>query len=151
MGSRTTGWSRPGVDTGLRQEPAQRGLYRALSQIPTLFGTLVYVASLRDSVAGRYSHTVFEGVLDVEEADRALCNIHHQVFSRWLTLGLEEQKNDLAEYLKSPGISEAAFHYSNLIPAASRDVERQLYITDLETVLELLRFERNGGRRAPGS
>jgi hypothetical protein len=126
-----------------RQEPLERSLFRAVTQIPTIFGRLVYLASLRNSDSGRYSHQILNGVLDSEESDRTLCHSHHQVFSRWLTFCLEEQKNDLEEYLNSTGVSEAVLNYPDLIPRSSREVERQLYITDLETVLELLRLEQS--------
>jgi hypothetical protein len=131
----------------LSREPLERSLFRVLTQIPTIFGRLVYLASLRNSDSGRYSHHLLNGVLDFEECDRVLCHSHHQVFSRWLTFCLEEQKKDLEEYLNSAGVSETVLNYPDLIPRSSREVERQLYITDLETVLELLRLEQSADFR----
>lgn len=118
-------------------------LQRVVNQIPTVFGRLVYVSSLRDPKSGRYSHNLLNDVLDGEEADRAICHVHHQVFSRWLAFGLREQKQDLDEYLNSVGITEAVLNYPELAPRNSREVEKLLYVTDLETVLELLRIERS--------
>jgi hypothetical protein len=145
MGSRGPDAFKLDYLTRLGKEPVERGLQRILSQIPTTFGCLVYLASLRDKVAGRYSHTIFQGVLDADEADRALCNAHHQVFFRWLTFGLEEQMKDLGDYLQANGPSEAILRYADLMPSTSRDVERQLFLTDLETILELMQHGPGGG------
>jgi hypothetical protein len=118
-----------------------------LTNIPTVFGRLVYLASLRSSDSGRYYHHLLNHVLDLDESDRTLCHSHYQVFSRWLTFCLEEQKKDLEEYLNSGGVSDAILNYPDLIPRTSREVERQLYLTDLETVTELLRIEQCDGFR----
>jgi hypothetical protein len=83
-------------------------------------------------------------LLGAEDTDRTLCNSHHQVFSQWLDYGLGEQKADLDEYLRAGGGPRYALNYRHLAPATAREVERQLYLTDLETLLELLRFERAG-------
>ena len=117
-------------------------LQRFLSQIPTVFGQMVFVASLRDQSTGRYSHNLLN-VVDGDDADRALCQIHYRIFSRWLTFGLEEQKKDLEAFLGVNGVSQAILNYPDLLPRALRDVERELYLTDLETVLELMRLERS--------
>jgi len=100
------------------------------------------MASLRDAVTGRYAHQDLVRILGVEDADRTLRHSHHQVFSQWLGFGLREQKEDLDEYLRVAGGPGYALPYRHLAPATARDVERQLYLTDLETLLELLKFER---------
>jgi len=124
---------------------------KTLSQIPTVFGRLVYLASLRDAGTGRYSHEGLVRLLGREDADRTLCHSHHQVFSQWLGFSLAEQKSDLDEYLQVAGSPRYAVHYRNLVPATARDVERQLYLTDLETLLELLKFEHGGAVSIPGA
>lgn len=134
-----------------QREPVDRTLRRMLSQIPTVFGQLVFLSSLRDPATGRYAHRLLEGVLGLEDADRSLLQCHYQVFSRWLAFRLEVQKDDLKEYLNSAGLSAAVLNYPDLIPRSSRDVERQLYLTDLETLVELLRLEGSAGSFPPGS
>ena len=124
---------------------------KTLSQIPTVFGRLAFLASLRDARTGKYSHEGLSRLLSEEDTDRTLCNSHHQVFSEWLSFGLAEQKADLDDYLSASGGSRWAMHYRNLVPPTARDVERQLYLTDLETLLELLRFENGGAFSIPGS
>lgn len=126
---------------------------KTLSQVPTIFGRLVFMASLRDAGTGRYQHEALTRLLGPDDTDRALLNSHHQVFSEWLRFSLAEQKSDLDEYLSMAGAggSFRALPYKNLVPATAREVERQLYLTDLETLLELLRFEHGGAFSFPGS
>lgn len=122
-----------------------------LSQIPTLFGRLVYLSSLRDSNSGIYEHYGLAQVFGAKEADRTLRQSHSQAFASWLNLNLEQQKSDLEDYLA--GLEEdinailanwiRLAPYRNLIPARAREVERQLYLTDLEVVLELLKFDHD--------
>ena len=113
---------------------------KILSRIPTAFGRLVFVASLRDEVTGRYYHSELSALLGREEADRALRHSHQQVFSQWLVFNLADQKSDLDEYLDGKVIS--ALSYRELPPPSAREVEKQLYLTDLETLLELMRCDR---------
>ena len=127
------------------QSPRPRGAdawRRALSEIPTVFGRLTYLASLRDPVTGVYSHELLSQAMNGEEADRTLRQAHHQVFFQWLTFNLADQKADLDEYFgENPLLSVA--EYRDLAPRSARGVERQLYFSDLETLLELWKAERS--------
>lgn len=114
---------------------------KTLSQIPTLFGRLVYLSSLRDSATGRYRHEALSSIMGAEDCDRTLSRSHHQIFSQWLAYSLSEQKSDLEEYFSTAGGSRYFRQYHNLIPPTAREVERQLYLTDLETLMDLLRYE----------
>ena len=130
--------------------PAAEVWQNVLRRIPTLFGRLVYLSSLRDSGTGRYMHPVLTRMLGGEDADRALCHSHHRVFSQWLASSLEEQKADLDDYLRmTGGLTDVFRRYRNLAPSTAHEVERQLYLTDLETLLELLRFEQGDGTAIP--
>ena len=131
--------------------PAAMLWRKTLSQVPTVFGRLAFLASLRNAATGRYSHEELLRILGPEATDRQLCNSHHQVFSEWLRFSLSEQKADLDDYLSTGGRSRAAFHYRNLVPPTARDVERQLYLTDLETLLELLKYEHGDAFAIPGA
>lgn len=122
-----------------------RGL---LDDIPTLFGRLVYLASLRDSTSGYYYESSLGPLMGAEGVDRAIRYSHHRVFSEWLACNLAEQKEDLDGFLRNQGYFpgepinwSVALPYRALIPPAARDVERQLYLADLETLLELLTAE----------
>jgi hypothetical protein len=122
---------------------------KVLNQIPTVFGRLVFLASLRDPATGHYFHPDLAQTLGVEEADRSLCSSHHQVFQQWLGFSLAEQRADLDDYLRLGDAPRYALPYRKLVPATARDVERQLYLTDLETLLELLKFEQGGAFSIP--
>lgn len=102
------------------------------------------LSTLYDRETGRYAHPAISAALGAEEADRTLRRSHHQVFSQWLGFSLAEQKEDLGEFLGEPAGREQFTAYRNLPPAGSHEVERQLYLTDLETLLELLHVERIG-------
>ena len=89
---------------------------RTLAQIPTVFGRLAYLSSLRNPATGRYAHEALVRLLGPEEADRTLCHSHHQVFSLWLGFSLADQKSDLDEYLNHAGTPWQALHYRHLVP-----------------------------------
>jgi len=138
---------------GLSKSARRKGgdyLRTTLLQIPTVFGRLVYLASLRNPVSGIYEHEGLNRLFGREDADRALRHSHRQVFSEWLGRNLEDQKSDLDEFLAGTQLGsghtlrdiDRIEPYGDLIPSSAREVERELYLTDLETLLELLKAER---------
>lgn len=135
----------PGFDTGREssQGSAAESLRRVLNTIPTVFGRLVYLASLRDPKTGHYSHEQLPLFLADGDLDRTVSQYHNRIFSQWLGCSLADQKNDLGEYLALSGAPRYASYYHNLAPVAACDVERLLYLTDLETLMDLLRVERD--------
>ena len=120
-----------------------------LSQIPSVFGRLVYLASLRNANSGRYEHHGLALIFGEEEANRALKKSHSNIFADWLAFNVEQQKVDLDLYIS--GLFEdkrtvvetwlKLAPYRNLIPTTVRGVERRLYISDLTALMELLRNE----------
>jgi hypothetical protein len=119
-----------------------------LSRIPSIFGRLVYLSSLRDPNTGRYEHHGLAQIFGQQEANLTLRRSHIDTFSTWLCFSLEEQKRDLEDYLAEAGDKRTILAnwsrlapYRNFVPAEAREVERHLYSTDLETVLELFRNE----------
>jgi hypothetical protein len=103
---------------------------------------MVYLSSLRDQLTGMYTHPAILENAGREATDRALCHHHHQIFMEWLRLNLADQKSDLEDYLRSSGTSVDDLPYRELTPASAHEVERQLYLNDLEILLQLLRFDR---------
>ena len=117
---------------------------RTLNQIPTVFGRLVYLASLRDESQGRYVHDALARIVGSDEADRTLCHSHQQVFSQWIASSLADQKRDLDQYVSEiGGRLQSLWGHRNVVPPMARDVERQLYLADFETLLDLLRLDRH--------
>ena len=70
-----------------------------LSQVPSVFGRMVYLCSLRDPNTGAYQHYGLAQSFGEEEADRVLRESHRQSFADWLCFNLEQQKADLDLYL----------------------------------------------------
>lgn len=130
-----------------------------LSQIPTAFGRLVYLASLRNPNSGRYEHHGLALMFGLEQSNRALKQSHKQVFAEWLSFNIEEQLADLELYLSDlPEDKKTVLRtwsrlepYKNLIPAAAKDVERRLYLSDLRAMIELLRGPAGGEDPDPDS
>src|SRR4030088_920766 len=128
------------------RSPASDLWRHTLSQIPTTFGRLVFLSTLRDPTTASYAHYGSAQRGGEQAADKALRQSHSQCFSEWLAFTLEEQKADLDLYLSGIDSDKKTIlntwvrtkPYRNLIPAAALEMERRLYNSDLETLLELL-------------
>ncbi len=127
---------------------ASADLWRnTISQIPSVFGRLVYLASLRNPNNGSYEHHGVALVFGEDEANKALKNSHTAVFAEWLSFNIEQQKADLDLYISALFEDKRVVvdtwirlaPYRNLLPASVRGVERRLYIADFTALLELLK------------
>jgi hypothetical protein len=118
-----------------------------LSQIPSVFGRLVYLSGLRNPNSGRYDHHGLALVFGADDSNRALKKSHKQVFAEWLSFNLEQQMADLSLYLSDlPEEKKTVIQawtllkpYKNLLPSNAKPVERRLYLSELQTMLELIR------------
>jgi hypothetical protein len=118
-----------------------------ISQIPSVFGRLVYLASLRNPNNGSYEHHGLALVFGEDEANKALKTSHAAVFAEWLTFNIEQQKADLDLYISALFEDKRVVienwirltPYRNLLPASVRGVERRLYIADFTALLELFK------------
>ena len=137
--------SKPAPDRGAASDLWRR----TLSQIPSSFGRLVYLASLRNQITGKYDHHGLALVFGEREADRALRESHVRGMNEWLAYSLEEQKADLDLYLSGHMGNRRevleywvrAQPYKSIMPAVMRDADKRLYVADLEAILSLLRHE----------
>lgn len=59
----------------------------------------------------------------------------------WLRFNLSDQKSDLEDYLRVNRSTAASLPYRSLVPANAHEVERQLYLTDFELILQMISFE----------
>src|ERR1700682_3559765 len=74
---------------------------RTLAAIPSDFGRLYYVSSLRDSSTGRYNHDGLTVLYSENSVQAALAQCHEELFSRILETPLEHQERDLRKCLDS--------------------------------------------------
>jgi hypothetical protein len=140
----------PHEQTPLERDRAAEDVWeRTVTQIPTRFGRIAYLASLRNENSGRYQHFGLARIYSDQEADRVLRLCHREVFSEWLNFSLPEQRCDLEAYLNSIEEDRKTVlatwldlnSYRNLLPADATAAERRLYLSDLELILDLLRNE----------
>lgn len=120
-----------------------------LSQIPSVFGRLVYLSSLRNQNSGRYEHHGLALLFGEDDANKALKKNHLQAFAEWLSFDLEQQKADLDLYLSAlmedrrtvvENWSQQAYHRT-LAPNSTPAVEKKLYLSDFTALLSLLKNE----------
>lgn len=137
------------TNSELTRGPAAELWRKTLARVPTNFGRLVFLASLRDNLTGRYSHPPLSQMVGREITDRTLCHSHHEIFAQWLGFTLAQQQADLDEYLTTAYAVPDLAHFREIVPGTAHQVERQLYLTDLETLLELRRFGHDGACPVP--
>jgi hypothetical protein len=136
----------------LDETPAAELWSRTVAQIPSLFGRLVYLTSLRDPNTGQYQHFGFAQRFSDREADRTIRRSHMNAFMDWLCYSMEQQRADLENYLNSVDGDRRTIlsnwrewpPYMNWIPAQSRPADRELFRSDLEIVLDLIRQDFDG-------
>ncbi len=122
---------------------------RTLSKIGSLFGRIVYLASLRNENTGKYEHFGLAQIYSEHDADLVLRESHEESFREWLAYPLEPQKRDLEQYLESLDTERQTVldawvtvtPYRRLVPARATQAEQELYVSDLELILTLLRSE----------
>jgi hypothetical protein len=125
-----------------------------LARIPTVFGRLAYLASLRDSNSGIYRHHGLASIFGRDESRKALSQSHQTVFQEWLNLTLREKSEDLSRYFEGledprPVVLDhwiSIRSYGSYIPASARESERELFAAEFDVLLETLKCPD-----APGS
>lgn len=122
---------------------------KRVSEMPSAFGRLTYLASLRSPTTGRYQDYGLGSVLGEEEVHKAVWASHQEALSEWLAFDLKSQSADLDLFLSSvPGhrrqILAACAALAPpvwLIPEGASEPERELFLADLDAILELLYAE----------
>ena len=145
---------------GALEHSAAADLWKhTLSRIPTVYGRLTYLASLRDRNSGVYRHHGLSTIYGREESAHAMRDSHEQAFAEWLKLGLEAKTADLGEYageLEDPRevvlkhlATTAASEFQ--LPDNARPMERKLFHRDFEIAVELLSRGACGHSNGRGS
>ena len=76
---------------------------RTLAVIPSDYGKLYYVNSLRNSNTGRYQHDGLAGLYSEDSVQVALAHCHEEIFARILEAPLRHQERDLRKCLEAAG------------------------------------------------
>lgn len=126
--------------------------HRTLAQIPTLFGRLAYLASLRNPNANSYQHHGLAARYGVRASQAALKDSHVELLRDWLLLPLSERKQDLEHYLHELETPRSLVLdnwqnlrvYTQYVPAQAMKPEREMFLGDVEILLAILRKENAG-------
>ncbi|HLH39778.1 MAG TPA: hypothetical protein VKX39_11580 [Bryobacteraceae bacterium] len=133
---------------GVLERNASGDLWKnTLSRIPTVYGRLAYLASLRDQNSGMYRHHGLSTLFGREESSKALRESHASIFQEWLNLSLAEKHSELIGYLESLEESWAvvldhwtrAGSYKQLLPDGARKPEIELFSREMEALVEVLK------------
>lgn len=133
---------------GTLERSAAADLWKhTLSRIPSAYGRLAYLVSLRDPNSGVYRHHGLSSVFGRDESARALCASHERALLDWLKLDLESKTVDLRNYID--GLDEdrdVVLQYlarsaknEFQLPDGARRADRLLFHRDFETAVALLR------------
>lgn len=76
---------------------------RTLAAIPSDFGRLYYVSSLKDPGTGRYQHDGLMNLYSQPSVQAALTHCHEELFLRILETPLSHQEHDLRNCLNTAG------------------------------------------------
>jgi hypothetical protein len=137
-----------GRGKALLDRTAGSDLWRnTLSQIPTIFGRLFYLASLRNQNSGRYEHHGLALLFGSLEASRALKKSHRQTFKEWMAFNLEQQHADLELFFSEQPEDKRTIlkaweqlePYRNVLPNTVKDVERKHFLSNLRAILRLFK------------
>ena len=142
-----------------RQAMLEESWRRTVGGINTVLGRLAYLSSLRNVNTGAYEHFGLAERVGAGDVDRLIRRSHLEAFQEWLCFTLERQKEELEAYFSGlDGDRREVLSnwlvlgpYATWVPSESRDVERQLFYSDFEMVLELIRNESGVASRDPDS
>jgi len=144
---------------GMLERNALADLWKhTLSQIPSIYGRMVYLASLRDANSGIYRHHGLSAAFGREESLNALRKSHEDTFGEWLNLPLPSKSADLVTYFQN--IDEnprqvvtylvRAAPYLSQLPDSASPAQRHQFKMEMEILLELIKND-SGGERFPNS
>jgi len=119
----------------------------ALSRIPSIFGKLALVASLRDEHTGRYGDPLAVLLYGRRQTEDCLKRKHAEIFFAWLRLALAAQTLDLTKCLTCWKGDQNPFTTSwfderlpeKLIPGPASETEHALFMGNLRAAFESLK------------
>jgi len=120
-----------------------------LAAIPTVFGRLYYVSSLRSLESGRYEHDGLLSLYPDSAVQAALAHCHEELFFRILETPLEEQEHDLLSCLDTAGEQYWAViedwqetqSYQTLCPEGLPDYLQDLFRSNMSALLSIFTLQ----------
>lgn len=134
---------------GQSQAIPEESWRKALEGIATVPGRLAYLATLRNTNTGAYEHFGLSQRLGTDVVDRLIRRSHARTFQQWLCFSLERQKQEVEDYFSDMEGDRReivsnwlqTLPYATWVPSEAREVERMLFLKDLERVLESIRAD----------
>ena len=144
---------------GMLERNALADLWKhTLSQIPSIYGRLVYLASLRDANSGIYRHHGLSASFGREESVGAMRKSHEDTFREWLRLPMSAKSADLMTHFQNLEENPRqvvtylarATPYLSQVPDAASPAQRRQFKMEMEILLELIKND-SGAELFPGS
>lgn len=138
---------------GALEKSAGADLFRhSLARIPSFFGRLMYLSSLRDPNTGVYRHYGLASAFGRDQSAQALQTNHTRAFRDWIKLGLREKQADVLAYVDTlddpKGLAVKYWlesqGYIGCIPDSAGKADRALFLDDVPRILKSI-SRSNGG------
>ncbi len=122
--------------------------------VPSTFARLAELSRRRDWNTGRYADPTLN-----EEIDQRLRSAHEKAFAEWLGYSLEQKRAGLELYFSGLDCPKALVFqtwkrlrpYRSFVPTASDPTEEQLFLCDLEAMIEVMSNEICPGAEPAGA
>jgi hypothetical protein len=117
------------------------------------FARLAYIASLKTPSTNNYAHDRLSAIYGQEPVQEALAKCHEELFERLLEMPLAQQEHELRQFIGMlpeevpEGVRHCQKRIEDWIPVASPDYLKELFRSNLNALLGLLR-ERNPKARS---
>lgn len=119
---------------------------RTLAVIPSDFGRLYYICSLKDPVTGRYEHEGLTEIYPGNSVQAALAHCHRELFSRILETPLSDQERDVRRSFDTAGDElrniiqswRASRPFCTMCPEGLPSYLTDLFSSNMDTLLAII-------------
>ncbi len=123
---------------------------RTLAVIPSDFGRLYYVCTLKNPVTGRYEHDGLKEMYPENSVQAALAHCHAELFSKILETPLREQERDVRKSLETAGDElwsivaawRASRPYCAMCPEGMPSYLSDLFSSNMDALLAIITAKR---------